>query len=258
MALLRGLKAIHQSAVANRPHILGHQTARSASNDTLCEIWNGPTNADRKFVVDKDGKPYSAALTAGDLLYAVAGGVTSVRRLDPLVIGTPYQTLRVNSAGNAPEWGSGRLTTDTTPVSTSGTGEDNLISYAVPAAVLGVNGQLLRVTAWGTITGVAGGKTLKFYFGASSITLSGAAVAMAVAWYVTILVIRTGATAQSLAAGGITDNGMLPVGSAAAPLAAVGTAAETLSGAVTLKLTGECANGADTITQSGLLVEFLG
>ena len=102
MALLYGAKFIHQSAVANRPHILGFQTARSAADDTLFEVWNAATVAGIKAAVDKDGKYYSAALTAGDILYGVTGGVANVRRLDSLAIGAVGKVLR--SDGSIPAW----------------------------------------------------------------------------------------------------------------------------------------------------------
>ena len=93
MSLLYGIKALQQSASANLPHILGFGTARSAADDTLFEIWNGAANTARAACVDLNGKYYSAALTAGDLLYAVAGGVSAVKRLDSLAIGTANQLL---------------------------------------------------------------------------------------------------------------------------------------------------------------------
>src|SRR3990172_1139680 len=104
MALLGGLYAEQQSASANKPHILSFATARAAANDTLVEVWNGATNAARRFLVDKDGKLYSDALTAGDLLYAVTGGISGVPRLDSLVIGSARQALFVNNGATAPEW----------------------------------------------------------------------------------------------------------------------------------------------------------
>ena len=69
MALNYGLKVISPSAAANKPHILGFTTARSAANDTLFEVWNAATNAGIKAAVDLNGKFYSAAVSAGDLLY---------------------------------------------------------------------------------------------------------------------------------------------------------------------------------------------
>jgi hypothetical protein len=86
--------------------VFGFNTVRSTADDTLHEVWNGNSVSARVAAVDKDGKYYSGAATAGDLLYAVTGAVTSVRRFDSLAIGTQYQVLRVNSGATAPEWSS--------------------------------------------------------------------------------------------------------------------------------------------------------
>jgi hypothetical protein len=106
MALLYGAKFLQQQAGSNLPHVFGFGTVRSVADDTLLEVWNGATLAARVSAVDKDGKLYSAAATAGDLLYAVTGGVSSVRRLDSLAIGTAAQVLQVNTGATAPEWSS--------------------------------------------------------------------------------------------------------------------------------------------------------
>jgi hypothetical protein len=103
MTLPYGIRAVHPSAASSRPFIVAFTTARTAANDTLLEAWNASTNAGRRFAVDLDGKVYSAALTAGDIVYAVAGGVTGVRRLDSLAIGAQHTVLR--SSGTAPAWG---------------------------------------------------------------------------------------------------------------------------------------------------------
>ncbi len=104
MGLIYGLRAIYQAADANQPHVLGFKTARSAGDDNLVEFWNGSTVAAIKATIDKDGKYYSAALTAGDLLYGVTGGISNVRRLDSLAISTARKVLQVNAAGTLPEW----------------------------------------------------------------------------------------------------------------------------------------------------------
>lgn len=104
MALIYGIRAEQQGAGANLPHIFSFATARSVANDTLVDFWNGATVATIKAAIDKDGKYYSNALTAGDVLYAVTGGVTNVRRLDSLAIGSAGQFLAVNSGATAPEW----------------------------------------------------------------------------------------------------------------------------------------------------------
>ena len=102
MALLYGLRAQHQTAAANKPHLLEFLNARSAANDTLLEILNGTTAATRKFACDLNGKWYSAAFSAGSIPYAVTGGVANVRRFDELAIGSAGAILR--STGTAPAW----------------------------------------------------------------------------------------------------------------------------------------------------------
>lgn len=153
MALLFGIKAVHQSTASNRPHVLAFNTARTVANDTLFELWNAATSAGIKAAVDLNGKYYSAALTAGDILYAVTGGVSNVKRLDSLAIGTAGQVLKVNSGASAPEWG-------TLGVAGGGTGLTTFtaagaIPYATAATTLatlavGTANQVLRVNAGAT------------------------------------------------------------------------------------------------------------
>jgi hypothetical protein len=52
---LPGLHAEQTSASDNMPHVLSFENARTTTGDTLFEIWNGPTNSDRRFVLDLDG-----------------------------------------------------------------------------------------------------------------------------------------------------------------------------------------------------------
>lgn len=102
MSIAYGIKAVNQNAASNIPFIFGFNTARSVADDQLFALWNGPSSAGIKFTVDKDGKLYSAAAVAGDMLYAVAGGIANVRRFDSLAIGTAGKFLR--SSGTAPTW----------------------------------------------------------------------------------------------------------------------------------------------------------
>jgi hypothetical protein len=104
MALLYGAKFIQQSTDEADAHAFAYNTARSSADTLLLDVWNAATNAGREWSVDKDGKMYSGALTEGDILYAVAGGVTGVKRLDSLGIGTAGQILATNSGATAPEW----------------------------------------------------------------------------------------------------------------------------------------------------------
>jgi len=144
VGLLYGAKFTSQATADSKPHIFAHQTARTTANDLLFDIWNAATSAGRKASVDLDGKYYSAALTAGDILYAVAGGVTGVKRLDSLAIGAVGKMLR--SSGTAPSW-----TTATMPDTVA----QGAVLYGSAANVwsalaIGTANQFLRVNAGAT------------------------------------------------------------------------------------------------------------
>jgi len=149
-----------------------------------------------------------------------------------------------------------RLTSITTPAGNVGTGEDDLMSYTLPASTLDSNGRAVKVIAWGHTANNANAKTLKAYFGATQV-LGGAGISLTVSelgsWMAGFVVMRTGAGAQACAAQIVSGpaGGGVTVSSAT-----VTTPAETLSGTVVVKFTGE-ATSDDDITQEGLIVELL-
>lgn len=102
MAILYGFGWVQQGTDDSDAHYLGYNTPRAGANALLFDLWNADTSSGRKWSVDLNGKMYSAALTAGDILYAVAGGVSSVKRLDSLAIGAANTVL--TSSGTAPQW----------------------------------------------------------------------------------------------------------------------------------------------------------
>ena len=150
MSLLYNLRAIGQKTDQTLFHSLGYTTARTTANTQLFALWNGATAAGVKFTVDLDGKPCSAAWTAGDLLYAVTGGIANVRRLDSLAIGGAGALLR--SSGTAPAW-----TTATFPA-TAAAGDllHGSATNVWSALAVGTVGKLLRsngtIPAWSTAT----------------------------------------------------------------------------------------------------------
>ncbi len=105
-----------------------------------------------KAAIDKDGKFYSAALTAGDLLYGVTGGITNVRRLDSLAIGAANTVL--TSSGTAPQW-SATLTSVTLASPTlSGTVTGTPTWSSSQAITLSTAAQP-NITSVGTLTSAA-------------------------------------------------------------------------------------------------------
>jgi hypothetical protein len=136
---------------------------------------------------------------------------------------------------------------DFTSVSSSSTGEDDLISIDVPAGTLGVNGGV-RITAAGTKTNSNGNKTIKLYWGTAAWTFNVAANDTN-DWRVQAEIFNVADIAVQRATW-LGFNG-------ATPLNGYETATEDTASAVTIKCTGECANGSDVITQTMMLVELI-
>lgn len=144
------------------------------------------------------------------------------------------------------------LKVNTTEVGNVGAGEDDLITYAVPASSLGTNGDQIEVIAFGTFANNANNKTVTVYFGATAVLSTGAIAYQNGSWQLVMTIIRTGATAQIASAYFISDVGVL-FGSES--LSKYTTAAETLSGAITVKCTGTATDNNDII-QKGLIVKW--
>ena len=138
---------------------------------------------------------------------------------------------------------------------TTTTGEDTLKSIIVTTDVTDIKdgsstllvgiGENLRVTAAGTKTGANGDKTIKFYFGSTTFTFNAQANDV-VDWRVEVLINITSATAQRITwvgyNGATATSGFEP-------------AAETMSGDITMKVTGECGHESDIITQKIWVIE---
>ncbi|HEV8453361.1 MAG TPA: hypothetical protein VGQ24_00640, partial [Gemmatimonadales bacterium] len=101
--------------------------------------------------------------------------------------------------------------------------------------------------AWGTFGANANNKRVKFKFGASSLTFFDSGYNN-LTWFVSVLIVRTGATGQEIAGYSLVPTNV--VGTARA------TGAETLSGAITIQFTGEATADSD-ILQHGMIVEGL-
>jgi len=132
----------------------------------------------------------------------------------------------------------------TTAVGNIGVGEDNLMTYAVTANLMTFNGEGFQFRASGTIANNANAKRIRVKYGATTILdtgASGIAVSTAYDFVVTGQVIRTGATTQKCDA-------TLVAGSTVS-ITDFATAAETLSTAITLKITGEAVTDNDIVQE---------
>jgi len=127
------------------------------------------------------------------------------------------------------------------------TAEQTLQTYTLPSSTLATAGQSLRVTCWGTTGANANNKTMKLYFGGTSIATATAAT-NAKGWYLDYIVMRRTATTQGFLGRGVVDTTAVSPG--------VTDAAETLSGAIVIKCTGTAATASD-ITANGMIVESI-
>jgi hypothetical protein len=144
---------------------------------------------------------------------------------------------------------------NTTAVGNVGAGEDDLMTYSLPANSLSANGKGVRVTAWGITANNANVKTYRFYFGTSSIgyVLTSSITGV---WRSEFTVFRTGPNTQDAA---FKISEVVNSAALAAPKeaqVAIDADAETDTAAITIKVTGEATANND-IVQQGMLVEFL-
>lgn len=137
----------------------------------------------------------------------------------------------------------GVLYVSTSAVGNVGTGDDTLHSYSLPANTLATNNQSISIKAFGT---VGSGKTIRVKFGATTITELTTAVGGD--WRIDAVVFRTGAATQKCFASiycgssGTYDGHNNYV-----------TAAATLSGVVTVAITGEGSSNNDVVCEMSII-----
>ena len=178
-------------------------------------------------------------------------GTGTARNMDLLNAGvsTASRVQMGTSTGRAPIVGTANV--NNTAVGNAGSGEDDLITYSLPANSLSGNGKGVHITAWGTTANNANAKTLKLYFGAVMLTNS-LTVNLAGVWRIEADVFRTGSNAQDYV------SQLVTTGAAGVALndIEVGSLTQTDSGAITIKCTGEATSDND-IVMEGLFVKFI-
>jgi hypothetical protein len=167
------------------------------------------------------------------------------------------QTFTNKSVGAGTGAGAGAMTgtlnVQTTQVGNVGVGEDDLMSYSLPASSLVVTGRGVRWNASGALANNANAKTIKLYFGATMLTAA-CATSIAANWFATVHVYRTGSSAQRYVVRlEVIDTGTNAVSNI---FTAQGTLTQTESGAITIKATGEATSN-DDIVQNTSIIEFV-
>ncbi len=163
-------------------------------------------------------------------------------------------TLDGKFTGTTPSWGyrwydilqSGGVVPIAAGVATSGTGEDDLYTFTCSPDSIGEYGGV-RITASGTVTGTNDAKTIKLYFGSTVIGTVAEAAGATDDWIIEATVLNITSSVQRSAVKAW-QAGAVEVGDYVA-------SAEDTTAAVIVKITGECANASDSITNLVFKVE---
>ena len=136
-----------------------------------------------------------------------------------------------------------------TVATTTGTGEQTLQTYTMPANQLASAGQSVRITCWGTTGATSNNKTRKLYFGGTSYATATEA-ANAQPWSMRMVVMRTGAATQAIYGDGLAGTGGVT------PISLSTTGTDDFTTALTIKCPGtDATSAAADITSYGMLVE---
>lgn len=133
----------------------------------------------------------------------------------------------------------GTINTNTTAVGNVGTGEDDLITYTIPASVLNTNGDRIEFKMAGTFAANVNTKRIRVKYGATTLFDTTAIAFNGTDWSCDGLIIRTGAATQKAYVAFRSSDALLNSSSDYT------TPAETLSGTVVLKATGEATSNND-------------
>jgi hypothetical protein len=135
--------------------------------------------------------------------------------------------------------------------------ETDLQSYTLPAATLSSDGQSVRLRASGTLAATSRSRAVRLYFGGTQICNVGPTTNSGlVSWLMDVIVHRTGAATQL--ATGWTGNNFINATTVTNGVVRA-TPAETLSGDVLIKVTGQSGGSAiaNDVTCDQFLVEVL-
>lgn len=146
----------------------------------------------------------------------------------------------------------GLLNAQTASVATgTGTAEQTLQQYTLPANTITAAGQGVRVTCWGTTAANANVKTRKLYFGASALTTA-AEAANAQPWFIRLLVMRTGAATQTTMGYGLAGTGGVT------PISTVVAGTDAFTADIIVKCTAtDGTSAAGDVIAAGMLTELI-
>lgn len=144
--------------------------------------------------------------------------------------------------------GGGTMHVNTTSVGNVGAGEDDLMTYSLPANSLAADLDYIHLEMSGTFAATGANKRVRAYFGSTVLIDTTAVPFSSEHWTIESTIVRTSGTTQRAKTN-------LRTSFATVVTCAYATPGETLSGAVTVKCTGEATSNND-ITQTMHVVQW--
>lgn len=196
----------------------------------------------------------SSYVAGGESLTAAMIGLRVIEKLEAMPAnGYTFEYDHTNSLLKAYQGQSeGIIQVSTTVSSNTAVGETPLFTYSLPASTLSVNNSGLEIYTWGRIAAAAENKMALTYFGSSVVASSNSWGSVggtnAGGWFQRSTILRTGATTQTA----VGFSSMAKQGSVVTAndhTIRIVTPAETLSGAITIKVT------ASSTTVSGMFFD---
>lgn len=177
----------------------------------------------------------------------ITGGTVSVSSVSATTVTGGSVLINEGSSASTVKAG-GTSNVNTTSVGNVGAGEDDLMTFSLPASSLSTNGDYIEIHAWGTTASNANNKQIKIYFGSTALFTSSNSGANNIDWSFTARVIRTAAATQESICDFLSEGTFTNGTNRTTP-------AETLSNSITIKCTGTATSDND-IVQRGLIVKW--
>jgi len=204
------------------------------------------------FMPDNGDDDTGIGQAAADQLSLIAGGLEGIRITESgaaiTAIDLKGDTFVAMGTSSSFSNVGGIANVNTTSVGNVGTGEDDLMTYTLPANSLNTDGKGIRITVWGSVAINGNTKTIRLKFGTTIIMAIGPSTMSGLDWKIEGLVIRTGAATQKAVATELLDT--------IAQDSTISSPTETLSSPVVIKVTGEGVAD-DDVKQEGMLIEHL-
>lgn len=264
---------------------LYHTNGALGANDLLIDVGD---NSVSKFKVDAEGDATLAGEVTATVVSTTVGNFTSAQsflvpsgqgflhsgattgmalpgtaQVDLYVGGTIKASLTATGASQQMGTGTGYaflvgsasvISTAVGNVGNCGS-PDDLVSYPLPASSLITTNRAVRIHAWGTCANDADAKTFTLNFGSQVILTHACTVSVAnERWEIDSTVIRTGSSTQDWWS---TYKGSTGAAGAFEFDPEIGTATQTESGTIVIKMQATACTNTNNIVQEGMTVEVL-